>query len=111
MELEVGMYVKTKKGYIYKLSRYEEDNNRWISSEENDWYPVYESLVTKASHNIMDLIKVGDYVNGFYVEDVKETFVNVATGSNYFQSPSIYEEDIKSIVTKEQFESMQYVID
>ena len=34
MKLEVGMYVRTKKGYIYKLSRYEEDNNRWISSEE-----------------------------------------------------------------------------
>ena len=111
MKLEVGMYVKTKKGYIYKLSRYEEDNNRWISSEENDWYPVYESLVTKASHSIIDLIEVGDYVNGYYVEDVFDNYVNVSTGSNYFQKPSINADEIKSIVTKEQFESIKYSLE
>ena len=64
--------------------------------------------VVKASYDIIDLIEVGDYVNGYYVEDVLKTFVNVALGSNYFQSPTIYEKDIKSIVTKEQFENMEY---
>lgn len=71
---------------------------------------IYKSMIVKASHNIIDLIEVGDYVNGYYVEDVLKTFVNVAVGSNYFQSPTIYEKDIKSIVTKEQFESMSYRI-
>ena len=66
--------------------------------------------VVKASYDIIDLIEVGDYVNGYYVEDVLKTFVNVAVGSNYFQSPTIYEKDIKSIVTKEQFKNMEYRI-
>ena len=96
-KLEVGMYVRTKKGTIYKF-----DTNNSMAKNGAKKYMV------NCSYNIIDLIEVGDYVNGFYVEDVKETFVNVATGSNYFQSPSINEEDIKSIVTKEQFESMKY---
>ena len=66
--------------------------------------------VVKASYDIIDLIEVGDYVNDYYVEDVFKTFVNVAVGSNYFQSPTIYEKDIKSIVTKQQFENMEYRI-
>lgn len=66
--------------------------------------------VVKASYDIIDLIEVGDYVNGYYVEDVFKTFVNVAVGSNYFQSPTIYENEIKSIVTKEQFESISYKV-
>ena len=97
MKLEAGMYIRTKKGKIYKF-----DTNNSMAKNGAKKYMV------NCSYNIIDLIEVGDYVNGFYVEDVKETFVNVATGSNYFQSPSINEEDIKSIVTKEQFESMKY---
>ena len=97
MKLEAGMYIRTKKGKIYKF-----DTNNSMAKNGAKKYMV------NCSYNIIDLIEVGDYVNGFYVEDVKETFVNVATGSNYVQSPSINEEDIKSIVTKEQFESMKY---
>ena len=66
--------------------------------------------VVKASYDIIDLIEVGDYVNGYYVEDVFDTYIYVATGTNYFQSPTIYEQDIKSIVTKEQFKNMEYRI-
>ena len=108
MKLEVGMYVKTEKGYIYKLSRYEEDNNRWISSEENDWYPVYESLVTKASHNIIDLIEAGDYVNGVMVTEIKDgkPFKEDYNDPYY----SYYFDDIYSIVTKEQFSQMEYKV-
>ena len=69
---------------------------------------IYKTMIVKSSFDIIDILEVGDYVNGYYVEDVLKTFVNVAVGSNYFQSPTIYEKDIKSIVTKEQFESMEY---
>ena len=36
--------------------------------------------------------------------------IEIVTGTNYFQSPSLYEDDIKSILTKEQFESMEYKV-
>ena len=106
MKLEVGMYVRTKQGHIYKLSRYEEDYNRWISSGESDWHPVYESLVTKASHNIVDLIEVGDYVNGWKVLYWTDGTKIVDDG----YATNLDKTSVKSIVTKEQFESMSYKV-
>ena len=127
--LKPNMYVRTKSGLIAKYIGYEKEENDIEFSKYNFdgkiyWYYEYyneyvyeevfeywfENSVVKSSYNIIDLIEVGDYVNGMYVEDVLETFVNVATGSNYFQTPTLYENDIKSIVTKEQFESMSYRI-
>lgn len=111
MKLEVGMYVRTKDGYVSQYRYYDTTNMGKLLCIplSNRTFANIEDII-KASHNIIDLIEVGDYVNGYYVEDVLKTFVNVAVGSNYFQSPTIYEKDIKSIVTKEQFENMKYGI-
>ena len=103
------MFVRTKDGKIFDCYVSEQMGKPIYypkCSKTNgyiDWNEVY-----KKSENIIDILEVGDYVNGYYVEDVLKTFVNVAVGSNYFQSPTIYEKDIKSIVTKEQFSSMEY---
>lgn len=78
MKLEVGMYIRTDKGFIAKIKEFKHHYTKGKRSED-----------------------------GYYVEDVLKTFVNVAVGSNYFQSPTIYEKDIKSIVTKEQFENIE----
>ncbi|MFR5903627.1 MAG: hypothetical protein ACLUGB_01890 [Bacilli bacterium] len=123
MKLEVGMYIRTKycgicdEIAIRKIIKIDKINNNWFYIDKNvcDIYKDYTNKlntvnVEKASFNIIDILEVGDYVNGYYVEDVLKTFVNVAVGSNYFQSPTIYEKDIKSIVTKEQFENMKYGI-
>lgn len=145
MKLEVGMYIRTDKGFIAKIKEFKHhytkgkrsedgysvkevvenylslDGNQCRLIESIDYsippcYPSDEELdeikshIVKTSYNIIDILEVGDYVNGYYVEDVLKTFVNVAVGSNYFQSPTIYEKDIKSIVTKEQFENMKYGI-
>lgn len=124
MELCKGMYVRTKKRTLqppqiarirnmskdsgYKNQYYIELDKNLIPSYE---YHIYEEDILKASYNLIDLIEVGDYVNGYYVEDIGKTFVNVATGSNYFQNPTIYEDDIKSIVTKEAFSSVEYRVE
>lgn len=108
MKLEVGMYVRTKDGYVSQYRYYDTTNMGKLLCIplSNRTFANIEDMI-KASHNIIDLIEVGDYVNGYYVEDVLKTFVNVAVGSNYFQSPTIYEKNIKSIVTKEQFENIE----
>lgn len=118
-ELNIGDYVRTKKG-IAKIKRFcgTQDDIKFYEVDKNGTHQptdafinfIFENEIIKLSSNIIDLIEVGDYVNGYKVEDVFETFINVATGSNYFQSPTIYEDDIESIVTKEQFESMEYKI-
>lgn len=119
MKLEVGMYIRTDKVGIKKI--YKIDNNKTkykylykLKNQDGDGCidlgVLCENNIIKASYNIIDILEVGDYVNGYYVEDVLKTFVNVAVGSNYFQSPTIYEKDIKSIVTQEQFENMAYKV-
>ena len=108
MKLEVGMYVRTKDGYISQYKYYDTTNMGKLLCIplSNRTFANIEDIV-KASFDIIDILEVGDYVNGYYVEDVLKTFVNVAVGSNYFQSPTIYEKNIKSIVTKEQFENIE----
>ena len=57
----------------------------------------------KSSPNIIDLIEVGDYVNG-------EAVISIDSIEVYTKDGMYLNEDIKSIVTKEQFESMEYKI-
>ena len=64
--------------------------------------------------NLIDLIEVGDYVNGEKVTsaepvDEKDTDRYLGFGNyDYYIHTS---EDIKNIVTKEQFNSMKYVVE
>lgn len=76
---------------------------------DNCMEEVYKNDIIKSSSNIMDLIEKFDFVNGHLVickmyENEKDipTIVK-CVGDYYFK-----EEDIKSIVTKEQFERIQY---
>lgn len=107
MKLEVGMYVRTLNG-IAKITRHE---HYWINKEEWNYITTdigrnFEiDLILKASHNIIDLIEVGDYVNGYEVEFIEKENKNIICYTATFE-----EEDIKSIVTKEQFESMSYKV-
>ena len=118
MKLEVGMYVRTEKG-IAKIKKIFPDGSEpyYEAKYETDTYLeiyydsqyVSEYDVLKASYNITDLISRFDLVNGHLVickmyEDEKDipTIVK-CVGDCYFE-----EKDIKSIVTKEQFSSMEY---
>ena len=117
MNLEVGMYVRLNCNYelgIGKTIR-EIDEDNFIKTKFKDDFecslPTY--MITKASHNIIDLIEVGDYVNGYKVSfkgNDYQPFVQcdypVEEGStNHYR---FYEKAIYSIVTKEAFESMSY---
>ena len=105
MKLEVGMYVRTKDGRIDKI---EDIRNDFIYIENSDY--GYRKDYFKASHNIIDLIEVGDYVNGGQVREKTNEYIRIS-GGKFLWEYLEKEQDIKSIVTKEQFESMQYVID
>ena len=58
--------------------------------------------IIKSSPNIIDLIEVGDYVNGYEVTS-KDQFLGFGNHDWY-----MINDEIKSIVTKEQFKSMEY---
>ena len=108
--MKINDYVRTKEG-IHKIVEMRENRFR----DEFGNITFYDEII-KSSPNLIDLIEVGDYVNGYYVENIRErydgeiiTIIEVATGSNYFQTP-LYDEDIKSILTHEQFEREAYMV-
>ena len=125
--MKVGDYVRTNKGCIAKIKKITEltimcdgiiypTKNYGFDKQLNK--ESLKRLQVKSSPNIIDLIEVGDYVNGYYVEDVRDVFdgedtytrICLASGCNYFQPDITEKEDIKTIVTKERFESVKYEI-
>ena len=110
MELKEGMYVRTNDGYINKIKKVNQFNvlidGRDLFGEELN---IPNNEITKASHNIIDLIEVGDYVNGVEVISVDDEWITMGDT----QVPilkSIANGLIKSIVTKEQFEQVEYIV-
>ena len=107
MELRINDYVRTNYG-IAKITKIDLNVNACeIDKQLNDFYFVLNENIIKSSPNIIDLIEVGDYVNG-------ERVINIIKKYKYLEVSDeeiiINEKDIKSIVTKEQFESMEYKI-
>lgn len=119
MEIEVGEYVRTKAGYIAKIT--EIDNFIWFNEKINkeSGIVVYElsktefkNLVVKHSFNIIDLIEEDDYINGEKVTAIYDEYKNdghIKFETNYEGRYRDYmDEDIKTIVTKEMFASAEY---
>ena len=116
MKLEVGQFVrfKDKRGieYIRKIVEIPEDNryaSLYLDKEANYSHGLSPKNVIKASFNIIDLIKAEDYVNGKKVYSIGLT-IGILNTINFIDGTFIIVDDIKSIVTKEQFEQMSYKI-
>ena len=107
--MKVGDYVRTKDGRISKIASI--DSNSLYSLEDYN-YKYKQDWLVKSSPNIIDLIEVGDYVNGKKVIDKWEEpdwygyFIKLEGEETV---PTIRK--IKSIVTKEQFSQMEYRIE
>ena len=115
-EIKVGDFIRTNDGQIGKLIRIERDDIdtslKWhvFNDAKNERY-VNKPYITKYSKNKIDLIEVGDYVNGrkvMYIRDYKE-FKRLDFDED--MDDYIYKEDIKTILTKEQFEQNCYKLD
>ena len=137
MKLEIGKFIRTPYG-IRKIVNITKDDgygkpkvrvielDRHLNTPYKFDYIFYtdENVIKKckASYNIIDILEEGDYVNGSKVIDIsiigkdKEKWVWVEqmedTDNKYGDDYVGYNnEQIKSIVTKEQFESMKYSLE
>ena len=120
LDLRENMYIRTKDGIIAKVD-YIDDNTIFF---DKDLYRTYgDSIdflekdnlerIVKASYNIIDILEEGDYVNGCYIQEIKSLKDNVMVcmlDSDYEFTSTITNKDIKTIVTKEQFEQMAYKV-
>lgn len=122
MKLEVGQYVRTKYG-IRKIIKID-DNNRYY---DNNYYIdkryinnfrqeidciTANCIIGEPSFNIIDLIEIGDNVNGSKVVEVdfdaeEEKYIRIDKAQDGLKT-ILRNNDIKSIVTKEMFSSMEY---
>ena len=109
--MNVGDYVRTDDGYINKIKKV----NHWnVLVDARDLFgeeiSIANNEIIKSSPNIIDLIEVGDYINGIKVIDIVENDIYI---SDYYAESYISlvkVKDIKSIVTKEQFKNMEYKV-
>lgn len=107
--MKVGDYVRTKDDLgiqlICKIKKIIDEY--CIDTDRGYWDNEH---IIKSSTNIIDLIEVGDYVNGVLIniKDNKGVYHGAYDSADEVHITKI--EDIKSIVTYEQFESMKYKV-
>ena len=124
--IKINMYVRTDLGNIGKIvEEYTHQNNKVSYPEPQEWvldtgYILNEAMmykneeIIKASYNIIDLIEVGDHVNGKKVIDKWEEPTGAFAGQIFIKLdgedtvPTMRK--IETIATKEQFEQIQYRI-
>lgn len=116
--MKVGDYIRTKTG-LGKITEYKKHDSWGYIVKVEGTYNCYThtgndelSDVIKSSSNIIDLIEVGDYVNGHKVIYTIGN-INKKIYVEYVNMDELLEiklEQITSIVTKEQFESMEYKV-
>ena len=129
-KLEIGMYIRTKFGRIGKVLALAEtidfpiinnelekpvtkqivkvDTNYNFEDEYDDY--LIEDVVN-AKHKVIELIEEGDYINGHKIDEIgigplSSYVAYECMGEEYV----IYEKDIISIVTKEQFAEMEFKV-
>ena len=101
--MNIGDYVRTETGQIGKITYFEGDMVR-VDCDKFITYKNNHNEIIKISPNIIDLIEIGDYVNGMPVLHKENNELICGLLLKY------KEENINSIVTKEQFSSMEYKI-
>ena len=108
--MKVGDYVRTKKDGIGKIISfsYQEDDECCFIELSNRRTGIKQFNIIKSSPKIIDLVEIGDYVNGIRVDDIRED--QIYNYNEYDGYPVNIGREIKSIVTKEQFESMEYKV-
>lgn len=128
MEIKEGMYVRTNTG-IHKIFKIDNNKTVWKyycdKKETGEWDGSYEytpikeeQFIGEPSFDIIDLIQVGDIVKWEIYKPYKDGGVNEVI-QRFNKGLGIYQIEsdcvlrlgdmvIKSIVTKEQFEQMEY---
>ena len=116
--IEVGEYVRTKEGEIHKVIKIIEDDRDWdyYCCENNTGYFAMD--IAKHNKQLIYLIEKDDYVNGSKVltvmEDMETGELHLEMTSNYTNEEigdcTIYDKDIKTILTKESYMANCYKI-
>ena len=114
-EIKDNEYIRTDTGKIDKVINTNYYMPQYIECEKD---LIFKNNIVKHSPNLIDLIECGDYVNGKEVKHIadfegieqpirKVIFVDE---THLIPGETAENEDIKTIVTKEQIEFISYKI-
>lgn len=122
MKLKEGMYVRTDKGRIGKVVsdvfEYKDDYNQAILFKDGiefTWDMEWEDIVD-AHYKLVNLVRVGDYVNGQKVTSIIPPDILGDEELDYAHIRALNGEElcedikIETILTKEEFENRSYVV-
>lgn len=119
MKLKVGMYVRlvndvedivviNKIANVFETTILTENDGSIYQGEYT------KENVVKASYNIIDILEVGDYVNGYKIGYIDDCEGAMRQFYYDYENPNDdvghWEEEIKSVITHEQIEQMEYRI-
>ena len=124
MKLEEGMYIRYTRGVINgyvppRIAKIIDCSDKDLVKIDNGQI-ILRNDILKSSKNIIDLVGVGDFVNGMRIvakDSDNRLYVAEDLGQPYdrefyngcFEHTILDERfEIKTILTKEQFESMAY---
>lgn len=104
--MKVGDYVRTTNGIV----KIKEIVNNVMKDEKGKLH--YGDFI-KSSSNIIDLIEENDFINGMRIAEIinnKNGVLKCMVDSDYEFITTILNNEIESVLTKEQFEAMQYKV-
>lgn len=125
MEFEIGMYVRTKNCGIFKILKITKEKDKlwflrksgyqvFISDQNN---PI-ENEIIKTSHDIIDLIEVGDFIE--YKQSNMYWNIPTRVSGRYNRQQELIElmvgetplknVEITSVLTREEYESRKYEV-
>lgn len=109
--IEVNDYVRTKNGVIDKVDALYGMIENTVHLENQKWFDIKN--ITKHSKQLIDLIEVGDIVNGMEVLDIHKPRdlwepIEIRVDSRY--TNFILAEDITTILTKESYKANCYKV-
>lgn len=122
-KIEVGEYVRTDNGEIHKVLDTEKGSIK-IKSQYKEWIGL--CCIKKHSKQLIDLIKVGDIVNGMEVLDIKKIVKDIEPFKTIYSKEKISicvfiseagayyidvkDTDIETILTKESYMANCYKV-
>ena len=116
--IEVNEYVRTKDGIIGIFDRYSSRKEKSLYKSpfncfikiKNRKTPLQccEDYIVKHSKQLIDLVEVGDIVNGYKVDYITGHYVSVESSEKF--DLCFEEQDIKTILTKESYMANCYKV-
>ena len=122
MKFKIGQYIRTKDGFIAKIIQYDEDIDYLFCDSViyKDYDKYLDNTISSnikiidISRDIFDLLKVGDYVNGFRIVRSGDLINNIMQKEKSFilSNGTVINKNykIKTIVTKSRFDNIKYYL-